>query len=76
MREWAAPQPPTVACKNGSSVGIRTRCIRVFCTFGTDLYAPSVLINKVSASQLSRKFIKVELLAGTHLLGNCHCFSS
>ncbi len=39
-------QPPTVACKNGSSVGIRTGCTHVFCTFGVDLYAQSAISNK------------------------------
>ncbi len=38
-----------------------------FCTFPTDLYAQSVIINKISASELSRKFIKSALLVG-HLL--------
>ena len=32
--------------------------------FGTDLYAQSVLINKIFASELSRKFIKSALLVG------------
>ncbi len=36
-----------------------------FCTFGTDLYAQSVLSNKISASELSRKFIKSALLVGS-----------
>ncbi len=35
-----------------------------FCTFGTDLCARSVLINKISASELRRKFIKSALLVG------------
>ncbi len=35
-----------------------------FCTFGTDLHAQSVLINKISASELSQKFIKSALLVG------------
>ncbi len=35
-----------------------------FCTFGTDLHAPSVLSNKTSASELSRKLIKSALLVG------------
>ncbi len=33
-----------------------------FCTFRVDLFAPSVLINKISASELSQKFIKSALL--------------
>ncbi len=35
-----------------------------FCTFGTDLYAQSVMISKISASELRRKSIKSELLVG------------
>ncbi len=35
-----------------------------FCTFGADLCAQSVLINKNSSSELSRKFIKSALLVG------------
>ncbi len=55
--------------QNGSSVGIYcihcTHCIRIrFGTFGTDLYAQSVLINKISALELSRKFNKSALLVG------------
>ena len=34
------------------------------CTFGADSYARSVLINKISASELGRKFIKSSLLVG------------
>ncbi len=30
----------------------------VFCTFGTDLYAQSVIINNIAAWELSQKFIK------------------
>ena len=37
---------------------------RFFCTFGTDLYAKSVFINKISALELSQKFIKSALLVG------------
>ncbi len=35
-----------------------------FCMFSADLYAQSALINKISASELSRKFIKSVLLVG------------
>ncbi len=42
--------------QNGSLVGIYTHCIHNF--------AQSVLINKISASELSWKFIKSELLVG------------
>ncbi len=38
-----------------------------FCTSGTDLHAQSVLVNKISASELRRKFIKSALLlVGKH----------
>ena len=39
----------------------------LFCTFGTDLYAQSALVNKISASELSRKFIRSALLVGNAL---------
>ncbi len=53
-----------MVCKNGSSVRIDT-CFRTrFCTFGTDLYARSRLINDISVSDLSWKFIKSALLVG------------
>ncbi len=35
-----------------------------FCTFGTDLYAQSVIINNISAAELSQNFIKSVLLVG------------
>ena len=35
-----------------------------FCTFGTNLYAQLMLINKISALELSPKLIKSALLAG------------
>ena len=35
-----------------------------FCVFAADFYAQSVLGNKISASELSRKFIKSALLVG------------
>ena len=35
-----------------------------FCTFGADLHAQSVLVDKISASELSRMFIKSVLLVG------------
>ena len=57
-------QPPTVVCKNGSSVGICTCCTHVFCKFRADLHAQWVIIDKTSASELGRKFIKSELLVG------------
>ncbi len=65
-RNWTprTTQPATVACKNGSSVGICTHCIHVFVHLAPDLYAQSVLINKISAAGLSRKLIKSALLVG------------
>ncbi len=36
-----------------------------FAHFGVDLFAQSVLSNKISASELSRNFIKCALLVGT-----------
>ncbi len=55
--------------QNGSSVGIHTHGIEYtfFFTFGADLYVQSVLSNKISASQLSRKSIKSEWLVGAEL---------
>ena len=35
-----------------------------FCTFSADLYAQSVLNNKISASELSQRFIKIVLVVG------------
>ena len=50
--------------QNGSLVGILcTHSMHVFCTFGANLYAQSVL-NKISALELSRKFIKSAWLVG------------
>ncbi len=57
--------------QNGSSVGICTRCIHVFARLAPDLYAQSVLIHKISASELSRKFIKSALLVGNWSLAVC-----
>ncbi len=34
-------QPPTVACSVGSSVGMCTRCVHVFCTFQASTCVPS-----------------------------------
>ncbi len=44
--------------QNGSSLHTHLH------TFGTNLYAQSVLINKISSSELSWKFIKSALLVG------------
>ena len=35
-----------------------------FCMFGADLHAQAELINKISASELSQKFVKSALLVG------------
>ena len=35
-----------------------------FCTLGSDLYAQSVISNKITASELRRKFINSALLVG------------
>ena len=56
--------PPLVVCKIRSSVGICARCTRVFAHFGADLHAESVLTDKISASEFSRKFTKSALLVG------------
>ena len=50
--------------QSGSSVRMHAHFVHVFARFAPDLHARSVLINKVSASELSRKFIKSALLAG------------
>ncbi len=34
LKKKMKPQPPTVACENGSSVGICTRCLHVLARFG------------------------------------------
>ncbi len=44
--------------QNGSSVGVRTQCTHIFARLPAGLRAQWVLINKISASELSRKFIK------------------
>ncbi len=46
------------------SVGICTHCMHVFARLAPDLCAQSVLISKISASELRRKFIKSALLVG------------
>ncbi len=57
-------QPPTVACKTETQFEYVTRCIHVFARLVADSFAQSVLSNKISASELSRKFIKSALLVG------------
>ncbi len=54
---WCTTPTTNGGMQNGSSVGMCTRCVHVFCTFGADLCAQSVLRNKISASEFSRKFI-------------------
>ena len=51
-------QPPTVVCKMEALLEYVRVAYTFFCTFGADVYAQSALINKISASELSRKFIK------------------
>ncbi len=51
-----SPDHPRWYAKWKFSMNIHTLHTR-FCTFGTDLYARSVIINKISASELSWKFI-------------------
>ena len=50
--------------QNGSSVEIYYTLHTRFCTFGADLHAQPVLVNKIFASELSQKFIKTALLVG------------
>ena len=59
------PYPTTNGgTQNGCSVGICTRCMHVFARLAPIYYAQSVLINKISASELNRKVIKSALLIG------------
>ncbi len=53
--------------RNGSSVGIIYYTLHT--TFGINLHAQLVLINKICASKLSQKLIKRALLVGKKLLG-------
>ena len=55
-------QPPTVVNKMEAQLEYMPYTLQN--TFGADLYAKSVLINKISASELSRKFTKSALLVG------------
>ncbi len=50
--------------QNGSSVGMCTRCTHVFARLAPICCAQSVLINKISASELSRKFITSAVSVG------------
>ncbi len=61
-----ASQRPTVVCKMETQLEymyVYTMYTRV-CMFGVFLYAQSVLINKISALELSQKFIRSALLVG------------
>ena len=44
--------------------------MHVFCKIGADLHAQSVISNKISASELSRKLIKSALLVGSSQSSN------
>ena len=67
-------QPAIGGMQSGSSVGTRTRRIHSFARSDADLYAQSVIINEIFASELTRKFIKRALSVGTvrfTLVGGC-----
>ena len=55
--------------QNGSSVEICARCIHVFAHLAPIYMLSRCLLTKISASELSRKFIKSALLAGYVLFG-------
>ncbi len=63
------PQPPpTVVCKMEAQFGIYAHVAHTFfARFGADSHAQSALINKISASELSRKFTGSALLVGVRL---------
>ena len=50
--------------QNGNSVETFTRCIHIFACLASICMLKSVIINKISASELSRIFIKSALLVG------------
>ena len=60
------PDPTTKRWRAKWKLGRNTHASHArLCTFGApDLHAPSVLVNKVSASELSRKFTKSAPLVG------------
>ncbi len=60
----AGTQPAMVVCKNGSSVGTRTRCTHVFARLAPICMLSRCLSTKISAAELSRKFIQCALLVG------------
>ncbi len=57
--------------QNESSVGIYTHCTHVFVHHGANLYAQSLLNNKISALELNRRVIKSALLVGQALRSSC-----
>ncbi len=56
------------------SWNLHTLHAHFFCTFGANLYAQSVLIDKISASELSLKFIMGALLVGQVSYGSLQVF--
>ena len=69
LGNFSNAQPPTVACKNGSSVGICTRCIHVFACFApTCMLSQCLLTNFLGRSPLG------SLLRLRCWLGMAHVF--
>ena len=64
LPDSCSTQPPTVVCKMEAQLEYIHNAYTFFCTFGADLYAQSVFINKISALELSWKFIKGALMVG------------
>ncbi len=52
-----------MVCKMEAQL-VHVHVAHTFCKFGANLYAQLVLLNKIFASELSRKFIKGPLLVG------------
>ncbi len=66
-------QPPMGGMQNGNSVRMFTCCTQVFARLSADLNAQSVITNKISASELTRKLIKNVLLVGcVHIVNKHH----
>ena len=57
-------QPLMVVCNTKAQLEYVHVARTFFRTLGADFYAPSVLIDKISASELSQKFIEGSLLVG------------
>ncbi len=70
------PTTNCVVCKNGSSVGIYTHCIHIFARLVPICVLSRCLSTEVSASELTRKFIKSVLLVGCVLLSEFFCIAS